>query len=182
MKAARVLSVVAALFLWHCAHSTAPSDKGIARLAPQINGSGALQIKTEREDYSWRAEDLGSNRLIAATLVNNSDQTFYAILGDAFIANLEQEVLHVAEGSHGHIEQWQASDSWHELPRGILIEGVRFVALRPQQSHRLLAHLYSLQGNETGEFRLRVEYFDRIDPPEGATPRRDYSNVFAIAR
>lgn len=29
---------------------------------------------------------------------------------------------------------------------------------------------------------MRVEYFDRIDPEDGATPHVDYSNVFVIAR
>ncbi len=148
----------------------------------QQNAGGNLEIATERRQYSWHADDLGSSRLVRATLVNKSDQTFYARLGDAMIGSIDQDVLHVAHGSHGHIEQWQAASSWRELPPSILIEGVRFVALRPRQSHRLLAHLYSSQGNETGQFRLRVEYFDRIDPPEGATPKMDYSNVFTIAR
>ncbi len=145
------------------------------------SGAGNLEITTERLEYSWRAEDLGSSRLVRATLVNKSDQTLYARLGDAMIGSIDQEDLHVAYGSHGHLEQWQAPNSWRELPSGILIEGVRFVALRPQQSHRLLVHLYSLQGNETGQFRVRVDYFERIDPPEGATPQVDYSNVFTIA-
>lgn len=28
---------------------------------------------------------------------------------------------------------------------------------------------------------MRVEYFDRIDPEDGATPHMDYSNVFSIS-
>ncbi len=182
MKITHIALAACALFFLSCTHNTAPSDKDLARSAPQESGNGALAIKTEREDYSWRAEDLGSSRLVAATLTNTSNQTFYAILGDAMLGSLSQDVLHVAEGSHGHLEQRKTSDSWRELPRGILIEGVRFVALAPQQSYRLLVHLYSLQGNEAGAFRIRVEYFDRIDPPEGETAKTDYSNVFAIAQ
>lgn len=146
-----------------------------------VGGAGNLEIVTERQQYSWHADDLGASRLVRATLVNKSDQTFYAILGDAMIGSLDQEDLHVAYGSHGRLEQLQTADSWRALPSGILIEGVRFIALRPRQSYRLLTHLHALQGNETGTFRIRVEYFDQIDPPEDTAPRLDYSNVFTIS-
>lgn len=182
MKLARILLIACAFFVLRCAQSTSPSAKDEARIAPQEIGAGALDIKTERTEYSWRAEDLGSSRLVSATLVNQTNQTYYANLGDALLASIEQVDLHVAHGSNGHLEQWQTGDSWRELPAGVLIEGVRFVVLQPQQSYHLLAHLYSLQGNEIGAFRIRIEYFDRIDPPEGATPRVDYSNVFSISR
>ncbi len=99
MSIVRMFVVASVLFLLSCTHSTAPSNKNLARLAPQESGNGALQIKTEREDYSWAASDLGSNQIIKAALTNTSDQTYYARLrlGDGF-AGIAQERLHVAGG------------------------------------------------------------------------------------
>lgn len=181
MKTSHMLGLFAALFFCHCTHSTAPSAKDIARIAPRELGSGALQIKTEREEYSWRANELGAQQIIVATLTNTSNQTFYARLGDGF-AGFAQEQLYIALGSHGHIEQWQAGANWREMPRGELIEGVRFVVVESKASYQLHADLHKWQGNESGEFRLRIDYFERSDPPEGATPNVDYSNVFGIAQ
>jgi hypothetical protein len=67
------------------------------------------------------------------------------------------------------------------MPRSMLIEGTRFAALRPQKTYRLLAHLGLWQGNETGQFRIKVEYFDRNDPPAGTTAKVDYSYAFTIS-
>lgn len=133
MKAVRTFLVLGALLLWSCTHNTAPSEKEIARLAPQELGNGALQITTEREDYSWRASDLGSNQIIVATVENLSDNTLYARLGDGF-SGIEQERLSVASGSHGYLEQWQQGKGWREMPRSELIEGVRYVVLEPKKT------------------------------------------------
>lgn len=181
MKTLRVIGIMSALLFLHCTHNTAPEMKDIARLAPHELGSGALQIQTEREAYSWSTSALRTHRLIAATLTNTSEQTFYAKLGDGF-AGEEQEQLHIAAGAHGHIEQWQQSPGWREMPRSHLIEGVRYVVLAPKRSYQLHADLFQWQGEEVGEFRLRVEYFARVDPPDSATPRVDISNVFVIAQ
>jgi hypothetical protein len=145
------------------------------------NAAGILEISAQKVEYTWGSEDLGASRQIEATVFNHSDRAYYARLGDGFNSSLDQEILFVAEGTGGFIERNKSDDSWRAMPRGMLIEGTRFVALRPQKSYRLLAYLGSWQGNETGQFRIKIEYFDRNDPPPGTAPKVDYSHAFTIS-
>ncbi len=145
------------------------------------NAAGNLEIRTQKVDYTWGPGDLGASRQIEATVFNHSDRTYCAMLGDGFDSSLDQEILFVAEGTGGFIERNESDGSWRAMPRSLLIEGTRFIALRPQKTYRLLAYLGSWQGNETGQFRIKIEYFDRSDPPAGTTPKVDYSHAFAIA-
>ncbi len=142
--------------------------------------AGQLRIATEKNAYRWTSNDLNASRLIQATLTNTSHTTFYARLGDGYNSSLDQQELFVAQGSGGHIERQHDDSSWQPMPRGILFEGTRFIALRPQQNHRMLATLQQWIGNESGQFRFKVEYFDRLDPAPVVLPMVDYSNVFVI--
>jgi hypothetical protein len=144
------------------------------------NATGNLEISVQKNEYTWGTEDLGISRQVEATVFNHSEQTYYAMLGDGFNGSLDQETLFVAEGTGGFIERNESDGSWRAMPRGMLIEGTRFVALRPQKSYRLLAYLGPWQGTETGQFRIKIEYFDQINPPPGNSPQVDYSQVFEI--
>jgi hypothetical protein len=176
MKTTHAVLLLLCLAAFGCEHSTIVQ-------APEFNpvfqdAKGNLKIMTSKTEYTWQGDGLG----MQATIHNESDQTYYAKLGDRFNSSIDQENLFVAEGSTGYIERLNSDGSWSAMPRGILIEGVRFVALRPQQTYRLSASLYAWHGNETGQFRIKVEYFDRIDPPPATSPMVDYSNVFTILK
>jgi hypothetical protein len=145
------------------------------------NAFSNLEITTQRAEYTWGPEDLGASRQIEATVFNHSDRTYYAKLGDGFNSSLNQETLFVAEGTGGFIERDESDGSWRAMPRGMLIEGTRFVALRPQKNYRLMTSLYNWRGDETGQFRIKIEYFDQMDPPPGSSPHVDYSQVFEIS-
>ncbi|MCI0696172.1 hypothetical protein L0337_29740 [candidate division KSB1 bacterium] len=145
------------------------------------NAAGNLEIRAQKVEYTWGPEDLGASRQIEATVFNHSERTYYAMLGDGFNSSLDQETLFVAEGTGGFIELNESEGSWRAMPRSLLFEGTRFVALRPQKTYRLLADLGAWRGNETGQFRIKVEYFDRNDPPPGTTPKVDYSHAFTIS-
>lgn len=145
-------------------------------------GAGNLSITLPRLEYAWSANDLGSSRQIQATVRNNSDRTYYANLGDGFNGSLDQDNLFlVGEGMGGAIEKFNPDGSWSVMPSGgALIEGTRFVALRPQKDYWLRAPLSGWRRNETGQFRLKVEYFDQSDPAPETLPKVDYSAVFII--
>lgn len=145
------------------------------------NAGGNLEITTPKTEYTWSPEDLGASRQIEAAVFNQSDRTYYAKLGDGFNGSLDQETLFVAEGTGGFIERHEPDGSWRAMPRGMLIEGTRFVALRPQKNYRLISSLYNWRGDESGQFRIKIEYFDQIDPPPGNSLRVDYSQIFRIS-
>ncbi|MGH7490776.1 MAG: hypothetical protein ACREOO_00125 [bacterium] len=148
--------------------------------SPSRQAAGYLSIHTDKNSYRWQPNDLSRSGLIYATLTNNSDITFYAMMGDGFDSSFDQQNLFVAQGTGGAIERKHADGSWEVMPRAWLIEGTRAVALRPRASYRLSAPVHEWCGTETGVFHVKVEYFDRIDPEPGSLLFFDYSNVFTI--
>lgn len=165
--------------------SSCSKDKPFVASDTNGDGAGNLQIQTEKVEYSWSGE-LETLLRIRATLTNKSNNTYYAKLGDFFNSSIEQDYLTVAEGSDGYFEKRTSTNDWESMPRGILIEGVRSVVLRPSQEYYLdvglyMFRLYVSDGNDaTGEFRIRIDYYDQIDLPSGAVPRKDYSYSFTI--
>jgi len=144
------------------------------------DAAGNLRIFVDKLEYTWDATDLGTSKEIRARLFNHSNRVYYATLGDWFNESIDQENLFIAEGSDGFIEKYAADGSWVAMPRGLLIEGVRAVALRPGEKYSLTASLYPWQGNETGFFRIKVVHFDSLDPVAGKIRMVDYSHVFSI--
>jgi hypothetical protein len=144
---------------------------------PERAGDGFLTIRTERSEYTWAEVSL-TGAGIRATLVNHTDRSFYAKLGDAFNAAPEQERLHIAEGSHAFVEQWVSPSSWRSLDRAVLIEGVGTIVLRPHGTYTL--HGYVLGPENAGTFQLKVQYFDHMDAPPDEAALQDFSDTFVI--
>lgn len=150
-------------------------------VAGDDSAAGNLDISVQKSEYQWTPEDLGASRQIQATIRNNSTLTYFSKLGDGFNSSIDQDNLFVADGSGASIERFNPDGMWSAMPRDLLIEGTRFVALRPQTSYRLTAApLYLWRGDESGQFRFKVEYFDRVDPSPEISPKVDYSNIFTI--
>jgi len=87
--------------------------------------------------------------------------------------------LFVAEGSDAFIEKKKDSETWKKLSRVHLIEGVAVVALLANTDYTLRAY-FNLEEAEVGQFRIRVQYFTKLNPPADATPLVDFSNIFII--
>lgn len=159
--------------------SSCSQDKPLAASDTNGDGAGNLQIQTEKVEYSWSGE-LETLLTIRATLTNKSNNTYYAKLGDFFNSSIEQDYLTVAEGSDGYFERRISTNDWESMPRGIMSEGVRSVVLHSSQEYYLDVMLRSDENGPTGEFRIRVDYNDQIDPPSEVVPYMDYSHSFTI--
>jgi len=140
-------------------------------------GGGHLTIRTERTHYQW--SELHVVRRIRASLTNTSAQTWYARLGDRFDASLDQARLFIAEGSSGSLEHAAPGPTWRPMARGFLVEGVRMVALRPGTTYVLEAVLPG-PAPATGTFRLRVDYYPKLEDPPAVVSLTDSSNPFEI--
>jgi hypothetical protein len=146
-----------------------------------VVAAGNLAILLPKSEYKWTRDDLGSSREIQATVRNNSDHTYYAQLGDSSDNNIDQDDLFITEDSGGFIERCNSSNgAWSAMPQRHRREGARLVALRPQKNYRLIVALNNWRGDETGQFRIKIEYFDQMDSPPGNSPHADYSQLFKI--
>jgi len=151
--------------------------EGKPRSEAQCGSSGRIESRAftvyGEENLILNVRCVGQE--LRATVFNqNPDQTYFANLGDGFNSSLDQERLYIAEGTGGYVERLTPDGSWLPIPRPLLVEGSRFVALRPRQTYQLV-----LPAINVGKiFRLKIEYFDQIDPAPGATPRVDYSTNF----
>jgi len=145
-------------------------------------GYNKLSINTDTTTYSWQQGEFKDYIIIQGTTTNESDSIFYSRLGDGFGPS-EQEQLFIACNSEGYIEKFNEFDkSWIEKDLCLyLIEGSRFVPVRPSQDYSIYGHLVKNRDeNETGIYRIRIDYYDIIKPDSNATPFQDYSNSFEI--
>ncbi len=157
-------------------------DKNPIDSSPNIEGNGSLSIKTEKNIYSWQEGESEQIIIVQGSFENRSDETYYSRIGDGF-GPPEQDQLFIAGNSAGQIEKYNNSDnSWYEINiTGFLIEGSRFVPLKPSKVYSIYAHLtIEKEGEDKGKYRLRIDYYDKSDPSEDETPLRDYSNIFEI--
>ena len=145
-------------------------------------GYNKLSIITDTTTYTWQQGESKDFIIIQGTLTNESDSIFYSRLGDGFGPS-EQEQLFIACNSEGYIEKYSESDkSWNEKDLCLyLIEGSRFVPVRPSQDYSIFGHLAKNRDEiEIGIYRIRIDYYDIENPDSIATPFHDYSNTFDI--
>ena len=146
------------------------------------DGSGKLSIETERTVYSWQRGESDKYIILLGTLKSDEEDTLYSQMGDGF-GGTEQDQLFVAANSAGHVENYDPVEKeWRDLDITLLlIEGSRFVPIRPDREYMIYAHLAVNSNNEEkGQFRIRVDYYSTNDPGSDAVPFYDYSNVFVI--
>src|SRR6185295_9238622 len=92
LKLSRPLVFLAVAGLVSCSQRADP-------LGPLLQpGGGLLSIQTEKRTYPQAEASVASGIGIRASLINLTDRTFHATLGDAFNPAPEQPVLNVAEG------------------------------------------------------------------------------------
>jgi hypothetical protein len=157
-------------------------DKNTVDSSPINEGNGKLSMKTDKDIYSWQQGESELIIIVQGTLENRAESTYYSKIGDGFGPS-EQDQLFIAENSSGRIEKYNKSDnSWYEINiAGLLIEGSRFVPLKPSNVYSIYAYLYINKNNEEkGKYRLRIAYYGNSNPGDDETPFRDYSNSFEI--
>ncbi len=136
--------------------------------------SGSLTIQTLNAVPSSLINYGGAG--LEATLKNTTNQTLYANIGDGFNSAEEQDPLSTSSGSDAVVEGRGANDVWSPLIQGQMIEGTKYVALKPGKTYRL----HSVIGAPSfrGQARIRVRYSNT--PNATGTVAIDYSNVFEV--
>ena len=165
------------LFLVFCSEDNNPINTSVSE-----SGYKKLSINTDTTTYTWQDGESKDYIIIQGTISNESDTIFYSRLGDGF-GPLEQEQLIIACNSEGYIEKYNESDnSWNEKDICLyLIEGSRFVPVKPSQVYSFISHLEkSSDENETGKYRIRIDYYNIENPDSILTPFHDYSNTFEL--
>lgn len=150
----------------------------IAACAPELvvpsASAGNLVIRTQGS-IAANAIAFGGAGL-QATLHNTSSQTFYAKIGDAFNSADEQDPLATSQGSDGVVEGKGAMSSWFPLTQGVMVEGTKYIALKPGKTYQLVSLV--AESGYRGQARIRVRYSDA--PNANGMIYFDYSNAFEI--
>jgi len=145
-------------------------------------GYKILSINTDTTTYTWQQGESKDFIFIRGTITNESDSIFYSRLGDGFGPSKPEE-LFIACNSWGYIEKFNESDNlWKESDICLfLIEGSKIVPVKPSQVYSIYSDLAKNRDeNETGIYRIRIDYYDIENPDSIATPFHDYSNSFEI--
>lgn len=154
-------------------------------LSPTSNlGHSKLSLQTDKTTYSWQPNEENRIIVIQGELQNNSTETYYSQVGDAFAIG-ESDLLLFAENSASCLEKFDESENkWCEIHLlGILIEGSKFVPLYPSKTYSINATLFIVHDKykqEVGKFRLRIDYYDSPNDVGKVNPYSDYSNSFEI--
>lgn len=146
------------------------------------DGYKKLSIKTNATSYTWQQGESKDFISIQGTIINDSDATYYSRLGDGF-GPPEPDLLYIAAYSGGYIEKYSESEKiWMERElKSILIEGVRVVPIKPSQDYSIFGPLTkSREEDETGTYRIRIDYYDIENPDSTVIPFQDFSNTFEI--
>ena len=146
------------------------TDRALAGLA----SGGSLVIQAPGTVSSSVINYPGAG--LEATLRNVTNQTYYANVGDAFNAAVEQDPLLTSSGSDAVVEGKDSYNVWAPLEQGVMIEGTKYVAIRPGKNYRLISVVDA--PSFRGQARIRVRY--STTPNAAGTITVDYSNVFEV--
>jgi hypothetical protein len=143
-------------------------------------GNGNLLINIIPDAYSWSTVDSGEVLYLSSNLTNLSDDVYYSRVGDRFNAALDQDHLSIASNTNAFIEMHNNDNAtWEIVNCAVLIEGSRFVSIIPNKTYTLDGCIPHNQ-IYTGKFRIRIDYYNNIEPTTSDTVFKDYSNTFTI--
>lgn len=143
-----------------------------AALAPA--GSGTLTITTSTTVSAVVINSGGAG--LEATVRNNGSQTVYTRAGDAFNGAQEQDPIYTSNDSDAEVEGKNSYGAWTQLDTGVMVEGTKYVALKPGKTYRLISVINA--PTFRGQARIRLAYSTM--PDASGTVAVDYSNVFEI--
>ena len=153
-----------------CANATDPAT--LTR--NEIDGS-AYSISVAKGTYDWEE---ASHEGVRGTIRNVTDRELYSNLGDAMVIGAEQQMLYVANFSDGVVERRTSATSWTRVPSLTMVEGTRFVVLRPGQSYTFIAPVAGTP--QSGTFRIGISFRSTINDEEPAETGTSYSPAFTI--
>jgi len=139
-----------------------------------LAGSGNLTITTSTTVSAAAINNGGSG--LEATVRNNGSQTVYTKAGDTFNSAEEQDPFHTSNDSDAEVEGKNSNGAWTQLDTGIMIEGTKYIALKPGKTYRLISVINA--PTFRGQARIRLAY--STVPDASGTVAVDYSNVFEI--
>ena len=151
-----------------CASATDPAT--VTRT--EIDDS-ALDITLAKSSYGWVET---SHEGVRGTVRNVSEAVVYSNVGDAMLISEEQETLYLSSAD-GVVER-QTSTTWTRVPGLPMVEGTRFVVLRPGRSYHFIAPVSGTP--QTGTFRVGVSFRSTIADEEPAQTGTSNSPTFTI--
>ena len=160
---------------------TISCEKEKSILNPE-SANGKVSIKTDKTIYVWQQSEGDKIIVIQGELQNNSTLTYYSKVGDSWG---EKDLVLFSEKSAGKLEKYNSSDNkWNNSNLlGMLIEGSSIIEIEPSKKYSIHAHL-SISNDkykeETGKYRLRIDYFNFVNETTDTTTFSDYSNIFEI--
>jgi hypothetical protein len=137
--------------------------------------AGTVVVTVAKSTYTW---DEASTDGVRGTLKNTSDATIYSKIGDGFNSAIEQDPLYISQFSDGSVERSVGTNEWVKAETAILIEGTRFIVLRPGQSYEFIAPVSG--SRQAGTYRIAVTHRSTINDEERATVHTSYSTSFEI--
>jgi hypothetical protein len=164
-----LVSLALAAALGACANATDPA----AITTSEVDGS-SLEITPAKASYGWNEVTQGGVR---GTIRNVSDVPLYSNLGDAMSSSEEQEMLYLASADGG-VERQTSATAWTRVASPPMIEGSRYVLLRPGQTYQFMAPLTG--PGEGGTFRVAVSFRSTLNDEEQAAEGTSYSPTFSI--
>jgi len=71
------------------------------------------------------------------------------------------------------------NNTWESVICSFLIEGSKIVSIRPNKTYYLNGCIPH-EDTFIGKFRIRINYYNKIEPTTIDTSFKDYSNTFTI--
>ena len=171
LKIYKILTFVLLLLLFSC------SKEG-SITGPQ----GVIIIETDQNSYTWRQSETHHIITLEGNLINHSKQTYYSRVGDTW-AQIEDFLF--ADNSEGRLEKYlNIENRWQEVSiLGRIIEGACITSIEPNTEYKILCTLFSKNDKvkeNTGTYRLRLDYHSTKNITDKALTYSDYSNSFKI--
>ncbi|MFN8573651.1 MAG: hypothetical protein U0132_16470 [Gemmatimonadaceae bacterium] len=137
-----------------------------------LNAAGTLAIQAPATVSAASFRTTG----FEATVRNTGATTVFANVGDAFNSAVEQNPIYTSMGSDAIVEVESNPGTWSSITFSVMVEGTRYIALKPGKTYRLIS--MADVGAFRGQGRVRVQYNSSADGSGNAFV--DYSNTFEI--
>jgi hypothetical protein len=120
-----------------------------------------LQVSVEKSSYARSDLDITAGGTgVRGTIRNVGERVLYSNVGDGFNGSLDQDPVHVSNGSDGALERAEGSQ-WVTVAGAQMIEGTRVVAFRPGRSYTVIA--YAGGAVPAGTYRLSIRVRESVD-------------------
>jgi hypothetical protein len=140
-----ILATILSAGLAGCS-STAATDAA-------FDNQATATVRVTVEKTSYTRDELTAG--VRGKIINDSDRTVYARLGDAFNSAVEQDPVYIATGSDGALER-SGGSNWTTVETAVLVEGVKVIELRAGREYAFIAPTST--STQAGTYRISVTY------------------------